>query len=742
MKKTVFLILLPVVLLLAVSASAGTLKEDQDALKKAETFDQQLAVLSRIAEEHADELEAGGWEVSLRPDAAPGLPEGLIPEKWDDFTADKVNGFPGEYRGHKFIALYCASNEAPDFAGDLLARLPADMRAASLAEAEYALVIRGFWTPSGYSYIPPASSSHRDYVGLVFDLKTNKAVQFWSQRNYAKRSGRRSELSGSTLTDHGIWLAIRSQVLPELSYDLGGGAALLFGVTGKNCYLKGYEGEPADVTVPAAVEGRPVTEVDKNCFSGCKTLTGIRLPETVASIGASAFSECEALKTVALSEGLRSIGASAFSGASSLEEIALPASLVSVGEKALNRCPRLARVTIGEGLEKLGMDMFTGDYGLACVWVPASVTNVNVAGLKPRTAVYAPKGSAALKTAQEKGLTAIACESPDNMPAVQYLTENGYTYRLFNGEAALFRYDGEAPNVVVPESVSGYPVTLMLEYSVYNLEHVKSVTLPRSIRTVYESAIYAVNKKVPMDIYIPNAEMTLETDAIGRYGSNSTPITIHAPEGSLAQRYVTDTSSEPLVFEPWGEGVDPNARSLKDALALAEKLRESAAKFWEKCDQQEYGWFSLLPAYDMAAPGAAYVLRMTQAQYDDLALLMAGPDNVAKVFAAIVNTQWNLPYAKAAAQTAQSGEFSPVADGSCAVAVLVYRSDLIVVTLQGSGSAQAAAVFCSPANISKLTAETVTGIAARYGVTGECAAYSRDALDALLEEKIQTEPGK
>ena len=67
---------------------------------------------------------------------------------------------------------------------------------------------------------------------------------------------------------------------------------------------------------------------------------------------------------------------------------------------------------------------------------------------------------------------------------------------------------------------------------------------------------------------------------------------------------------------------------------------------------------------------------------------------------------------------------------------------LIVVTLQGSGSAQAAAVFCSPANISKLTAETVTGIAARYGVTGECAAYSWDALDALLEEKIQTEPGK
>ena len=53
-------------------------------------------------------------------------------------------------------------------------------------------------TPSGYQYIPPATSSHRDYYGLVVDLRTGEATRFWSQRNSARKSGKRNELNGDT----------------------------------------------------------------------------------------------------------------------------------------------------------------------------------------------------------------------------------------------------------------------------------------------------------------------------------------------------------------------------------------------------------------------------------------------------------------------------------------------------------------------------------------------------------------
>lgn len=185
---------------------------------------------------------------------------------------------------------------------------------------------------------------------------------------------------------------------------------------------------------------------------------------------------------------------------------------------------------------------------------------------------------------------------------------------------------------------------------------------------------------------------------------------------------------------PCKRKVDPNARSLSDALALAGQLQESVAAFWEKCDQKEYAWLGRVPGYDMSAPEAAAVLRVPQKQFDDLTLLLGSQDTPAVAFAAVVNTQFNLPYANAAAKTAQTAKLDPVADGSCALVVLCYRTDIVFVTLNGNGSAQAALICSAPEVTLSMTPEYVNKIAAQYGVTGECTVYNPKEAAALLAQ--------
>lgn len=752
-------ILLAIALLLSLALCGGalaeTLGEGKSLLLNARSFDEQLAIIDRLATDNASVLESGGWENDLTANLAPGLPDGLIPEDWETYAYMEAEGLPEEMRGHKFIALYCYESAEPEIAGDLLARFPADMRAASLNEAEYALIVHIYWVKSGYKYIPAATSYHCDHAAYAVNMETGESVRFWTYRVGAKGSGKMSELSGKALSQQNLWKELRSQFLGELRYTQADGTVLLFGITGENCYLKGYEGELTTLDVPAQVEGHTVTEIAEKCFSGnerlqsvvlheglqrisdkafngCTAIESVELPSTLEQIGEKAFNNCSRLRQIIFPDSLHALGEMSFWGARSLELVALPGTIENIGYGVFMYGEKLSRVVVGEGIKSLPDSIFFECKNVACYYFPSSLTSGLDKNIVKDAVIYASEGSYALSWAAENGYECVACASPDDMPPVEYITEGDFEYRVFRGEAALSAYLGSDENVVVPERVGGVPVTRVLYHAIYNLDVVKSVTLPQSVREIDGGAIYAVDKSIPFDLYIPNPETSFDNSSVGRYGYQSkTPVTLHAPEGSLAQRYVTDMSSDKLAFEPWGEGIDPDARSLSDALTLAAQVQQSVAAFWETCDQTEYAWLKRVPGYDMASPEAAAVLRVTQAQFDDLALLMGNANNVAASFASIVNTQFNIPYAKAAAKTAQEAKLDPVADGSCAFVVLCYRTDIVLVALSGDGGAQAALVCSSPEIIKGMTADYVNGIAAQYGISGECTVYGADALAAL-----------
>jgi len=90
------------------------------------------------------------------------------------------------------------------------------------------------------------------------------------------------------------------------------------------------------IALPASL-----TRIDQGAFSGCISLTTIALPASVTILGPFAFYKCERLTTINLPAGLTSIGAYAFYDCFSLTSIALPASTTDVFENALAGCPCL-----------------------------------------------------------------------------------------------------------------------------------------------------------------------------------------------------------------------------------------------------------------------------------------------------------------------------------------------------------------------------------------------------------------
>lgn len=72
--------------------------------------------------------------------------------------------------------------------------------------------------------------------------------------------------------------------------------------------ITGCEGDPAELFIPAQVDGHPVTAIGAKAFAGLEKLTAVTFPEGIIRIGEDAFRRCFALGNVSLPATLREIG--------------------------------------------------------------------------------------------------------------------------------------------------------------------------------------------------------------------------------------------------------------------------------------------------------------------------------------------------------------------------------------------------------------------------------------------------
>lgn len=119
-----------------------------------------------------------------------------------------------------------------------------------------------------------------------------------------------------------------------------------------------------------------VAEIGDNALCGCRGVTKFVIPESVKKLGHGMFVGCTALRSVKLPENTAEIGDYTFSNCTALERITIPAAVVRIGTWAFNRCGLLEEIVIPEGVEEIGKQAFMNCGSLKTVELPASVKSI------------------------------------------------------------------------------------------------------------------------------------------------------------------------------------------------------------------------------------------------------------------------------------------------------------------------------------------------------------------------------
>ena len=145
--------------------------------------------------------------------------------------------------------------------------------------------------------------------------------------------------------------------------------------------MHSYKSTATDVTVPATIDGKKVTELGdslfsyngyiktvniqaaittlpKHTFSNCKKLEKVTLPSTLKTIDEYAFFTCTALKTITIPKGVTTINSHAFYDCDALTGLSLPDSLKTMGESVFWGCESLQSITIPNSVTKIGQFFF------------------------------------------------------------------------------------------------------------------------------------------------------------------------------------------------------------------------------------------------------------------------------------------------------------------------------------------------------------------------------------------------
>ena len=131
--------------------------------------------------------------------------------------------------------------------------------------------------------------------------------------------------------------------------------------------LTAYTGDAASLTIPAQIDGKPVTAIGNGCFQGMVCLKRVHVPEGVQRVDDYAFEACSALQRIYLPASLTEIGAGAFSGCGHLTLVDMQDDVKRIGAGAFLCCDALVSVELSKALRELGDFAFAGCASLASV---------------------------------------------------------------------------------------------------------------------------------------------------------------------------------------------------------------------------------------------------------------------------------------------------------------------------------------------------------------------------------------
>ena len=303
--------------------------------------------------------------------------------------------------------------------------------------------------------------------------------------------------------------------------------------------------------------GQPytVTAIGYSAFGSLSTpinVSSVFIPATVLSIGDSAFIYCDALTTVTFAENsqLKSIERAAFWGSEQVyprfKEIKIPDSVETIGNGAFYDCRDLERIALPSALQTLSPVTFYDCTALSEVTFPASlktIENSAFSGCRNLSEVELPASlttiqsyvfdrCSALKTVFYDGSLERWSQINTSNDFLGYsspsLVMGDYTAQFIpvkdendpnppQKTVTITKYTGTESTVILPSTISSWPVTKIGEDALKDNTTITSVTIPANVTEIGKLTAPTV-EGYTFDGWYADAAHTTEFDF-------STPIT-------------------------------------------------------------------------------------------------------------------------------------------------------------------------------------------------------------------------